>query len=182
MKQTIADYHKTIKPTLAKELGENNVMAVPRLEKIVVNCGMGEATDDKKSIGLMAKQVAMITGQKPFVTRAKKAISSFKLRQGDPIGLKVTLRRVNMYDFLTRLVHVALPRVRDFRGIPVNGFDGQGNYTLGLDDQSIFPELDYTMIDKTRGFEVTFVTSATTDDHGRALLTALGLPFEKSKE
>ena len=130
----------------------------------------------------MSAQLAVITGQKPMVTRAKKAISSFKLREGMPIGLKVTLRGKRMYDFLTRLTSTALPRVRDFRGLPKKGFDGQGNYTMGVSEQSIFPELEYSMIDKVRGFEISFVTTATTDEAGLALLTALGLPFEKEEE
>lgn len=158
---------------------QTNSMATPRLTKIVVNCGLGEALGDKKVIEKMAAQLAMITGQKPQTTHAKKAISSFKLREGDPIGLKITLRGRRMTDFLTKFVTLALPRVRDFRGIPVRGFDGHGNYTLGVREQIIFPELEYSMIDKSRGFEVSFVTSATNDEQARALLTALGLPFEK---
>lgn len=150
------------------------------LVKIVVNCGIGrEAIADKKVIEKMAAQLAVITGQKPAVTRAKRAISSFKLRAGDVVGLKVTLRGKKMRDFMTRLVTIALPRVRDFRGMPLTGFDGNGNYTMGIAEQTIFPELDYTLVDKTRGFEVTFVTSAETDEDAKKLLTVLGLPFEK---
>lgn len=176
--------HKTYKdeivPKLMKELDIKNVMSVPKLVKIVVNCGVGaEAQKDKKVVEKMAEQLGVITGQKPQITRAKQAISTFKLRAGDIVGLKITLRGTRMYDFLTRLTVVALPRVRDFRGIPVKGFDGRGSYTLGLDEQTIFPELPYTMVDKTRGFEVSFVTNAQNDEEGKALLVALGLPFEK---
>lgn len=161
---------------------EQNPMAGARLTKIVVNCGIGrEALADKKVIEKMAVQLAVITGQKPAVTRAKRAISSFKLRAGDPVGLKVTLRGKRMQDFLTRLATIALPRVRDFRGVAQTGFDGHGNYTLGVAEQTIFPELDYALVDKTRGFEVTFVTSASDDQEARTLLETLGLPFEKER-
>ena len=167
-------------PKLMTTLGINNSMAVPKLVKIVINCGVGaEALKDKKVIEKAQQQLAVITGQRGHVTRAKRAISTFKLRAGDPIGLRVTLRGRRMYDFLTRLIMVALPRVRDFRGIPNRGFDGRGNYTLGLTEQTIFPELEYSMVDKTRGFEATFVTNANSDESGKALLTALGLPFAK---
>lgn len=150
------------------------------LVKIVVNCGIGrEAVADKKVIEKMSAQLAVITGQKPAVTRAKRAISSFKLRAGDAVGLKVTLRGKRMADFLTRLVAIAFPRVRDFRGVSEAGFDGCGNYTLGIAEQTIFPELDYTLVDKTRGFEVTFVTTATNDADAKKLLASLGMPFEK---
>lgn len=162
------------------ELGIANLMAVPRLIKIVVNCGIGrEALADKKVIEKVSAQLSVITGQKPSVTRAKRAISSFKLRAGDTVGLKVTLRGHLMSDFFTRLVTIALPRVRDFRGVSGSGFDGNGNYTLGIADQTIFPELDYTMVDKTRGYEVTFVTKSGNDEHAKKLLTLLGMPFEK---
>lgn len=162
------------------ELGITNRMAVPQLTKIVVNCGIGaEAQKDKKIIDKVREQLAVITGQRPQVTKAKRAISTFKLREGDTVGQRVTLRGTRMYDFLTRLVAVALPRVRDFRGIPRKGFDGKGNYTLGIVEQAIFPELEYALIDRVRGFEVTFVTTARDDREGAALLTALGLPFEK---
>lgn len=156
-----------------------NTMQIPKLLKIVVNCGMGEALADKKSIEKMAAQLAVITGQKPQLRRARKAISSFKLRAGDAVGLRVTLRGKRMRDFLAKFVGIALPRVRDFRGIPVNAFDGAGNYTLGVKEHTIFPELEYSMVDKVRGFEVTFVTSAKSDEHSRMLLTGLGLPFAK---
>lgn len=173
-------YRKEMVPKLMTTLGINNSMAVPKLVKIVINCGVGaEALKDKKVIEKAQQQLAVITGQRGHVTRAKRAISTFKLRAGDPIGLRVTLRGRRMYDFLTRLIMVALPRVRDFRGIPNRGFDGRGNYTLGLTEQTIFPELEYSMVDKTRGFEATFVTNANSDESGKALLTALGLPFAK---
>lgn len=175
-------YKKEIISKLMTELGIQNLMAVPKLIKVVINCGIGaEAQKDKKVIDKAREQLGIITGQRPHITRAKQAISTFKLRAGDPVGLRVTLRGVRMYDFVTRLTVVALPRVRDFRGIPIRGFDGRGNYTLGLNDQSIFPELEYSLIDKARGFEITFVTNARNDTAGRALLTALGLPFAKEK-
>ncbi len=160
--------------------GITNPMALPRLTKIVVNCGIGrEAIVDKKIIEKVSAQLGVITGQRPGVTRARRAISSFKLRAGDPVGLKVTLRGKMMADFFTRLVRLALPRVRDFRGVSAAGFDGHGNYTLGITEQTIFPELDFAMVDKIRGFEVTFVTTATSDEHARVLLMLLGMPFEK---
>lgn len=175
-------YRKEILPKLSKELKISNPMAVPRLVKIVVNAGLGEALSDKKVLDKMQAQLAVICGQKPKVTHAKQAISSFKLREGDPIGLKVTLRGKRMYNFLTKFVSIALPRVRDFRGIPSRGFDGNGNYTLGLTEQTIFPELEYSLVDKAHGFEITFVTTARTDEEARRLLTLLGLPFEKANE
>ncbi len=157
-----------------------NPMALPRLTKIVVNCGIGrEAIADKKIIEKVSAQLGVITGQRPAVTRARRAISTFKLRAGDTVGLKVTLRGKMMVDFFTRLVMLALPRVRDFRGVSGSGFDGHGNYTLGITEQTIFPELDFAMVDKIRGFEVTFVTTATSDEHAKKLLTLLGMPFEK---
>jgi large subunit ribosomal protein L5 len=172
-------YQEEIVPTLIKEFDIKSRMQVPRLKKIVINCGMGEALTDKKVIEKMALQIGVITGQKPQVTHAKVSISTFKLREGEAIGLKVTLRRVKMYDFLRRFTSVALPRVRDFRGIPLNGFDSSGNYTLGLKEQTIFPELEYQMVDKTRGFEITFVTSTNSSEQAKRLLELLGLPFEK---
>jgi len=161
------------------ELGIKNPMAVPKLVKIVINSGIGEALKEKKTMESMQTQLSVITGQRPQVTRAKKAISTFKLRAGDAIGLKATLRGNRMYNFFTKLVSMALPRVRDFRGVSHKGFDGKGNYTLGLAEQTIFPELDYSMVDKVRGFEVTFVTDAKNNEKGKALLKALGMPFEK---
>lgn len=178
MTQAEKNYQETIVPTLMKDLAITNRMAVPKLLKIVINCSLGEALNDKKVIEKASEQLSIITGLHPVVTKAKKAISSFKLREGDPIGIKVTLRGKRMYDFLTRLVGVALPRVRDFRGIPKRGFDGKGNYTLGIAEQTIFPDLEYSLVDRVRGFEATFVTSAQTDNHAKALLTLLGLPFE----
>lgn len=175
-------YTKELIVKLMGELGIVNRMAVPKLIKIVVNCGIGaEALKDKKVIDKAREQLAIITGQRPHVTRAKQAISTFKLRAGDPVGLRATLRGTRMYDFFTRLTVVAMPRVRDFRGAPIRGFDGRGNYTLGVNDQSIFPELDYSLIDKVRGFEITFVTNAGNDKSGRALLAAMGVPFAKEK-
>jgi large subunit ribosomal protein L5 len=175
-------YRKELAPKLMQELGIKNTMAVPKLTKIVINCGIGaEALKDKKIIEKVREQLGVISGQRPQITRAKMAISTFKLRAGDPVGLRVTLRGTRMYDFMTRLVAVALPRVRDFRGIPRKGFDGKGNYTLGIVEQTIFPELEYAMIDRVRGFEVTFVTTAVDNRQGVALLTALGMPFEKEK-
>lgn len=154
-------------------------MAVPKLVKVIINCGLGEAIKDKKITEKMSAQLSIITGQTPIVTKAKKAISTFKLREGDPIGLKVTLRGKRMWDFVQRLIGVALPRVRDFQGISKHGFDGKGNYTLGIREQSIFPELDYALIDRTRGFEVTCVTTAHDDRSAMKLLETIGFPFEK---
>lgn len=168
-----------IKQKLMLELGVKNRMAVPKLVKIVVNCGLGEALRDKKVLDKVRDQLAVITGQKPQITRAKRAISTFKLRAGDAIGLRVTLRGRRMADFFTRLVSIALPRVRDFRGVPNKGFDGHGNYTMGINEQTIFPELEYAMVDKIRGFEITIVVTGGSDAHAKALLKALGMPFEK---
>jgi len=172
-------YQQEILPKLSKELGISNVWAVPRLGKIIINCGLGEALSDKKVLDKMGAQLAVITGQKPAITRAKKAISTFKLRAGEAIGLKVTLRGSRMYDFFTRLTSIALPRVRDFRGVSGKGFDNRGNYTLGIAEQTIFPELDYSLVDKVRGFEITLVTTASTSAEAKRLLELLGLPFEK---
>lgn len=172
-------YQKEIVPVFMSKYGVKNRMAVPKLVKIVVNCGMGEALADKKVMEKMATQMAIITGQKPQVTTAKKAISSFKLRAGDAIGLRVTLRASRMYDFFQKLIMIALPRVRDFRGVPIKGFDGKGNYTMGIKEHTMFPELEYNMVDKVRGLEMTFVTSAKTDEHGKILLNLLGFPFVK---
>jgi len=172
-------YKKEMIPTLMTDLGIKNTMQVPKLVKIVVNCGLGEALGDKKVVEKMAQQLGVITGQKVLVTHAKKAIATFKTREGDAIGLKVTLRKTKMYDFIRKLTGIALPRVRDFRGIPKNGFDGKGNYTLGIPEQTIFPEIDFTMVDKVRGFEATFVTTAETNEQAKRLLELLGLPFEK---
>jgi large subunit ribosomal protein L5 len=170
----------TIVETLMRELHIANPMAVPRLVKIVVACGVGEALSDSKVLAKVSEQLAIITGQIPQQTRAKKAISTFKLRAGDPIGLKVTLRGKRMHDFFKKLTSIALPRVRDFRGIAISGFDGKGNFTLGLTEQVIFPDLDYSVVDKVRGFEVTFVTTAGSDEHAKKLLELLGMPFVKA--
>jgi large subunit ribosomal protein L5 len=170
-------YREQVVPTLRKELGYENVMQVPRLEKIVVNIGMGEALQNAKALDAAVGDLMTITGQKPIVTRARKSIASFKVRAGNPVGVKVTLRGNRMWDFLDRLVNVALPRQRDFRGISPDAFDGRGNYSLGLREQLIFPEIDYDKIDRIRGFEVTIVTTAQTDEEGYWLLRHLGMPF-----
>lgn len=172
-------YQKEIVPVFMSTHGVKNRMAVPKLVKIVINCGIGEALADKKVIEKMSTQMAVISGQKPQVMKAKKAISTFKLRAGDAVGLRVTLRGRRMYDFYQKLVMMALPRVRDFRGVPDKGFDGNGNYTLGIKEQTMFPDLEYNMVDKVRGMEITFVTSAKTNEHGKILLSLLGMPFVK---
>ncbi len=156
-----------------------NIMAKPKLVKIVLNMGIKEALADKKVIEPMATQLAQITGQKPMVTKARKAIAAFKLRQGDSIGLKVTLRKIRMKDFLTKLVTIVLPRVRDFKGVSVTGFDGRGNYTMGLSELLVFPEVDYGKIDRSKGMEITFVTSAKDDKEAKEFLVSLGMPFQK---
>jgi large subunit ribosomal protein L5 len=166
-------------PALMQEFGYRNVMEVPRLEKIVVNVGLGEALENVKALDAAAKDVSTITGQKPIITRAKKSIAVFRLREGNPIGVKVTLRGNRMYDFLDRLCNAALPRQRDFRGVSPDAFDGRGNYTLGLREQLLWPEIDYDSIDKVRGMEVTVVTTAQTDEEGRRLLQLLGMPFKR---
>ena len=171
--------YNQIKKELQTELKLSNPEEVPKLTKIVVNSGLGEALGDSKVIERVTEQLAVITGQKPQVTRAKTSISTFKLRAGDKIGLKVTLRGTRMYDFLERFIAIVLPRVRDFRGVPTSGFDGRGNYSLGLREQTVFPEIDYSKVDKVRGLEITFVTSAGNDKNGLVLLTKLGMPFEK---
>ncbi len=172
-------YKKEVVPALMKEFGYRNVMEVPRLEKIVVNVGLGEALQNVKAIDAAIRDISIITGQRPIVTRAKKSIAGFKLRAGNPIGVKVTLRGGRMYDFLDRLCNLALPRQRDFRGVSRNSFDGRGNYTLGLQEQLIWPEIDYDSIDKVRGMEVTIVTTAKTDEEGLRLLELLGMPFKR---
>ena len=174
-------YREDVVPGLMKEFGYSNVMQVPKLEKIVVNIGLGEAVSNAKSIDAAVGDLSAITGQKPVVTRAKKSIAAFKLRAGMPIGAMVTLRGPRMYEFLDRLVSVALPRIRDFRGVSPNSFDGRGNYTLGLREQIAFPEIDYDRIDKTRGLEMSFVTTAKTDEEGRRLLALLGMPFARTE-
>jgi large subunit ribosomal protein L5 len=172
-------YHKEIKGALQKELGLENPMAVPRLEKIVLNMGLGEATQNSKMLDPLAGDLAAIAGQKPVTTRAKKSIAAFKVRENMPIGAMVTLRGDTMYEFLDRLISVALPRVRDFRGVSTKSFDGRGNYTLGVRDQLIFPEIDYSKVDKLKGMNITIVTSAQDDNSARALLRQFGMPFRQ---
>jgi len=172
-------YKKEIAPALYKELGLSNVMQIPRITKIVVNIGVGEALDNPKALDAAVNDLTIITGQKPVVIAAKKAISNFKLREGRQIGVKVTLRGEKMWAFLDRLINIALPRVRDFRGISPDSFDGRGNYTLGLTEQLIFTEIQYDKIDKVRGMEVSIVTTAETDDQARELLRKFGMPFRK---
>jgi large subunit ribosomal protein L5 len=172
-------YYKEIVPALVKTLDFENVMRVPRLEKIVLNIGLGEALDNAKSLDHAVLDLGVITGQQPVITRARKSIANFKLREGRQIGVKVTLRGERMWSFLDRLMNIALPRVRDFRGVSPNSFDGRGNYTLGFREQLMFPEVDYDKIDQARGFEVTIVTSAKNDGEGLALLSLLGMPFKR---
>lgn len=172
-------YRKGVVPALIKELGYRNVMEVPRLEKIVVNVGVGEALQNAKALDHAVQDISTITGQRPIVTRAKKSIASFKLREGMAIGVKTTLRGNRMYDFLDRLCNVTLPRRRDFRGVSPDSFDGRGNYTLGLREQLVWPEIDYDSIDKVRGMEISIVTTAKTDEEGQHLLQLLGMPFSR---
>ncbi len=175
-------YETDLRPQLQRELGLRNVMQVPRLEKIVLNCGVGLATEQKSLLDGAVADLTVITGQKPLVTRAKKSIAGFKLRAGNPIGAKVTLRGARMWEFYDRLVSLAIPRIRDFRGMEPSSFDGRGNYTFGVTEQLIFPEIDYDSIDTVRGMDITIVTTANSDDEGRALLTALGFPFRRESE
>jgi large subunit ribosomal protein L5 len=170
-------YQKEAMPALMKRFGYTNPMAVPRLLRITLNMGVGEGSQDSKLLDVAAQELGQISGQKPVITRAKKSIANFKLRKGMPIGTRVTLRGEQMYEFLDRLANIVLPRVRDFRGLPANAFDGRGNYTIGLRDQLVFPEIDYTRVDKVRGLNVCFTTSAKTDEEGRELLRLLGLPL-----
>ena len=172
-------YEKEIVPVLKKEFGHTSSMAIPKLSKIVVNMGMGEATQNAKLLDGAALQVGQITGQKPVITKAKKSIASFKLRAGQSIGVQVTLRGDRMYEFFDRLVNVALPRVRDFRGVSSRSFDGRGNYTKGLHDQLLFPEIDYAKVEKAKGMNVTIVTTATSDNEALSLLKLMGMPFRK---
>lgn len=173
-------YQGEVVPALKKEFGYKNVMAVPRIRKIVVNMGLGEATQNVKIVDIGADELARITGQRPVTTRAKKSIAAFKVRKGMPVGARVTLRGERMYEFLDRLISIALPRVRDFRGVSPRGFDGRGNYTLGLRDQLIFPEVDYMKVDKARGMNISVVTTARSNEEARRLLQLMGMPFRAS--
>ena len=172
-------YQKDVIPALTKEFGYKNVMAVPKIEKVVVNMGLGEATANAKLVDTGADELARITGQKPVTRRAKKSIAAFKVRKGQPIATMVTLRGDRMWEFLDRLMNIALPRVRDFKGVSPKGFDGRGNYTLGLRDQLLFPEIDYMKVDKARGMNVSVVTTAKTDQEARKLLQFIGMPFRQ---
>jgi large subunit ribosomal protein L5 len=167
-------------PALVSEFGYETSMAVPQVTKVVLNVGLGEALTNPKALEHASRDIATITGQRPVITKAKKSVANFKLREGNPIGVKVTLRGERMWSFLDRLMNVALPRTRDFRGVEAGAFDGRGNYTLGVPEQLIFPEIDYDNIDQIRGFEVTVVTSANTDEEGRRLLSLMGMPFKRS--
>jgi large subunit ribosomal protein L5 len=170
-------YRSEIVPRMMEEFGYANVMQVPRVEKVVVNIGVGEALTNARALDAASEDIAAITGQRPAIRRARKSIASFKLREGAPVGVKVTLRGNRMYDFLDRLINVALPRQRDFRGISPDAFDGRGNYTLGLREQLVWPEIDYDKVEQVRGMEITIVTSAKTDEEGRRLLQLMGMPF-----
>src|SRR5580698_5049035 len=170
-------YRKETMPSLVKRFGYKNTMAVPRVQKVTVNIGLGEASQNSKLLDVAAIELGQIAGQKPVITRAKKSIANFKIRKGMPIGCCVTLRGDRMYEFLDRLCNIVLPRVRDFKGLPPNAFDGRGNYTLGLKDQLVFPEIDYTRVDKIKGMNITLTTTAKNDEEGRELLKLLGVPF-----
>lgn len=172
-------YSEEVVPQMVEDFSYDNVMEVPRVEKVVVNVGLGEALENAKALDAATEDIMTITGQRPIVTRSRKSIANFKLREGQPVGVKVTLRRGRMYAFLDRLFNIALARQRDFRGVSPNSFDGRGNYTLGLQEQLVWPEIDYDAIDKVRGMEVTIVTSADTDDEGRRLLELLGMPISE---
>ncbi|MCJ7855255.1 50S ribosomal protein L5 [Lachnospiraceae bacterium NSJ-143] len=172
-------YDKDVVEGMTKKFNYKNVMAVPKLSKIVINMGVGEAKDNAKVLDGAVKDLTIISGQKPVVTKAKKSVAAFKLREGMPIGCKVTLRGERMYEFADRLINIALPRVRDFRGVKANSFDGRGNYTMGIKEQLIFPEIEYDKVDKIRGMDIIFVTTAKTDEEGRELLRLFGMPFEK---
>ena len=175
-------YAKEVVPALQKEFGYTNVMAIPKIEKVVVNMGLGEATSNAKIVDVGGDELSKITGQRAVTTRAKKSIAQFKVRQGQAIGSMVTLRGAQMYDFLDRLISIALPRVRDFRGVSPKGFDGRGNYTLGLKDQLLFPEIDYMKVDKARGMNISVVTTAKSDEESRKLLQLLGVPFRNQQQ
>ena len=172
-------YNEEVAPGLVKEMGFRNLMQAPRVSKIVLNIGLGEALDNSKALDAAMSDLAKVTGQQPVITRARKSVANFKLREGQAVGSKVTLRGVRMWDFLDRLMHITLHRVRDFRGLPPTGFDGRGNFTLGFQDQLAFPEIDYDDIDKLRGMEITLVTTAVDDVQGLRLLTLLGMPFRE---
>ncbi|OIQ00579.1 MAG: 50S ribosomal protein L5 [Zetaproteobacteria bacterium CG2_30_46_52] len=174
-----ADYHDRVKPALGKELGYKNVMEIPSITKIIINMGCGEASQNRKLLDGAITDMEAISGQKAVVTKARKSIANFKLRDDMPVGCRVTLRGERMWEFLDRLINVALPRIRDFRGVSPKAFDGRGNYTLGLKEQIIFPEIEYDKIDKIRGMDITIVTTAKTNDEGRALLTQFSMPFRK---
>ncbi|MGH9154005.1 MAG: 50S ribosomal protein L5 [Acidimicrobiales bacterium] len=175
-------YNERVRAELKESLGLGNVMEVPRFEKVVINMGVGKATQQQSLIEGAVRDLTIITGQKPLVTKAKRSIAAFKLREGNPIGAKVTLRGDRMWEFLDRLISLAIPRIRDFRGLPANSFDGWGNYTFGVTEQLIFPEIDYDKVDAPRGMDITVVTSARTDDEGRALLAAFGFPFKREDQ
>jgi large subunit ribosomal protein L5 len=170
-------YEETIRPAMAEQFGYKNSMQVPRLDKIVVNMGVGEAVQDSKKVKTAAEELGLITGQRPVITKAKRSIAGFKLREGMPVGCKVTLRRERMFEFLDRLITIALPRVRDFRGLSGKSFDGRGNYAMGLKEQLVFPEIDYDRIDEMRGMDIVICTTAHTDDEARALLKGFNMPF-----
>jgi large subunit ribosomal protein L5 len=170
-------YSREVVPVLMKDFNYSSVMRVPRIEKVVINIGLGEAIQNPKALEGAERDLSIISGQHPVITRARKSIASFKLRAGMPIGMKVTLRGRRMYEFLDRLLNAVLPRIRDFRGVSRNSFDGKGNYSLGMKDQLVFPEIDYDKVDKARGFEITIVTTARSDEEGRRLLELLGMPF-----
>lgn len=172
-------YQSEVMSAMMEKFGYKNTMEIPKLEKIVVNMGIGDAKDNSKALEVAVKELAIITGQKPLITKAKKSVSNFKLREGMPIGAKVTLRGEKMFEFADRLINIALPRVRDFRGVSVNAFDGRGNYALGIKDQLIFPEIEYDKVEKVRGMDIIFVTTAKTDEECRELLKILGMPFVK---
>lgn len=175
-------YKSKVVPELTKEFGYKNVMAVPKMEKIVISMGIGKATQDKKFLELAKKDLAMITGQAPSVCKARKSVSNFKVREGAETGLKVTVRGIRMYEFMDRLINLAIPRVRDFRGLNPNGFDGRGNYSMGLGEQSVFPEINPAKVESQQGMNITFVTTAKTDEEGRRLLALFGMPFRGQTE
>ena len=179
MEKLREQYEKEVKPALMKKFGYKSVMQIPKLDKIIINIGLGDVKDNPKSLENAMNDLQIITGQKPIITKAKKSIAAFKLREGAKIGLKVTLRAGRMYDFAYKLFNVALPRVRDFRGVSANSFDGRGNYSMGVREQLIFPEIEYDKIDKLRGMDIIFVTTAKTDEEAKELLTLLGMPFSK---